>query len=113
SGARPRPPARQLDDRRIAKEPRNPMKICRFDDNRVGLVQDGQVHDVTPVLAELGAFSYPLPRFDPFLAKLDALKSRMKPSKGIDVSKVRLLSPVANPGKVIAAPVNYTRHLQE
>jgi 2-keto-4-pentenoate hydratase/2-oxohepta-3-ene-1,7-dioic acid hydratase in catechol pathway len=26
---------------------------------------------------------------------------------------VRLLSPVANPGKVIAAPVNYTRHLQE
>jgi len=26
---------------------------------------------------------------------------------------VKLLSPVANPGKVIAAPVNYTKHLQE
>jgi 2-keto-4-pentenoate hydratase/2-oxohepta-3-ene-1,7-dioic acid hydratase in catechol pathway len=26
---------------------------------------------------------------------------------------VKLLAPVANPGKIIAAPVNYTKHLQE
>jgi 2-keto-4-pentenoate hydratase/2-oxohepta-3-ene-1,7-dioic acid hydratase in catechol pathway len=29
------------------------------------------------------------------------------------VNQAKLLSPVANPGKVIAAPVNYTKHLQE
>jgi 2-keto-4-pentenoate hydratase/2-oxohepta-3-ene-1,7-dioic acid hydratase in catechol pathway len=29
------------------------------------------------------------------------------------VDSVKLLSPVANPGKIIAAPVNYTKHLQE
>src|SRR5262249_34011279 len=34
-------------------------------------------------------------------------------SKPVPVEKVKLLSPVANPGKIIAAPVNYTKHLQE
>jgi 2-keto-4-pentenoate hydratase/2-oxohepta-3-ene-1,7-dioic acid hydratase in catechol pathway len=93
------------------------MKICRFDDNRLGLVKGEQVHDVTAVLEALGSFSYPLPRFDPLIAGLEGLKDKIeaaaKASAGIDVAKVRLLSPVANPGKIIAAPVNYTKHLQE
>ncbi|HEY9532245.1 MAG TPA: fumarylacetoacetate hydrolase family protein [Burkholderiales bacterium] len=93
------------------------MKICRFDDNRIGLVRGDRVHDVTSVLSELGSFSYPLPRFDPFIAGLGKLKAKMeataRPSAGLAVSTVRLLSPVANPGKIIAAPVNYTKHLQE
>lgn len=93
------------------------MKICRYDDNRIGLVQDDQVRDVTQVAAELGTFGYPLPRFDPFIANLQKLRAKIeaaaKNAKSTDVSKVKLLSPVANPGKVIAAPVNYTKHLQE
>src|SRR3970282_546508 len=39
----------------------------------------------------------------------DAAKS----ARGIPPERVKLLSPVANPGKVIAAPVNYTKHLEE
>jgi 2-keto-4-pentenoate hydratase/2-oxohepta-3-ene-1,7-dioic acid hydratase in catechol pathway len=31
---------------------------------------------------------------------------------GIPITDVRLNSPIANPGKIIAAPVNYRRHLQ-
>jgi len=93
------------------------MKICRYDDNRIGLVQGDQVRDVTQVAAELGTFGYPLPRFDPFIANLQKLRAKIeaaaKNAKSTDVSKVKLLSPVANPGKVIAAPVNYTKHLQE
>jgi 2-keto-4-pentenoate hydratase/2-oxohepta-3-ene-1,7-dioic acid hydratase in catechol pathway len=93
------------------------MKICRFDDNRLGLVVGEQVHDVTAVLAELGTFAYPLPRFDPFIASLDRLKPRVESlaatAKAVPLSKIMLLSPVANPGKIIAAPVNYTKHLQE
>jgi 2-keto-4-pentenoate hydratase/2-oxohepta-3-ene-1,7-dioic acid hydratase in catechol pathway len=93
------------------------MKICRFDDNRLGLVQGEQVRDVTTVVSELGTFSYPLPEFDPFIADLEKLKGRIeaaaKSAKPIALDRVRLLSPVANPGKVIAAPVNYTKHLQE
>jgi len=93
------------------------MKICRYDDNRIGLVQGDEVRDVTQVAAELGTFGYPLPRFDPFIANLQKLRAKIeaaaKNAKSTDVSKVKLLSPVANPGKVIAAPVNYTKHLQE
>lgn len=93
------------------------MKICRFDDNRVGLVVGDQVHDVTPALAELGSFTYPLPRQDPFIAALGRLKPKLeavsRAVKGVPVSRLKLLSPVANPGKIIAAPVNYTKHLQE
>ena len=93
------------------------MRICRYDDNRVGLVQEDTVRDVTPVLEELGRFAYPLPRFDPFIARLDSLKGRIeveaKRAKALPLDRVKLLAPVANPGKIIAAPVNYARHLQE
>jgi 2-keto-4-pentenoate hydratase/2-oxohepta-3-ene-1,7-dioic acid hydratase in catechol pathway len=93
------------------------MKICRYDDNRVGLVQDETIRDVTPVLEELGTFAYPLPKFDPFIASLDKLKPRIesaaKNAKPIPLDRVKLLAPLANPGKIIAAPVNYTKHLQE
>ena len=93
------------------------MKICRYDDERIGLVQDHAVRDVTAVLEALGRFAYPLPRFDPFIAQLGSLKGKIEEAarraKPIPVDQVRLLAPVANPGKIIAAPVNYTKHLQE
>jgi 2-keto-4-pentenoate hydratase/2-oxohepta-3-ene-1,7-dioic acid hydratase in catechol pathway len=93
------------------------MKICRYDDERIGLVQDGTVRDVTAVLEALGRFAYPLPRFDPFIAQLDSLKPRLEAAartgKAIPLDRVKLLAPVANPGKIIAAPVNYTAHLRE
>ena len=93
------------------------MKICRYDDNRLGLVQDDGIRDVSAVAAELGGFRYPLPRFDPFIARLEALKEKIlseaKSAKPVPVDRVKLLAPVANPGKIIAAPVNYTKHLQE
>ena len=93
------------------------MKICRYDDNRIGLVQDDGIRDVTSVASDLGAFGYPLPGFDPFIARLDTLREKMpaaaKGAKAVPADTVKLLSPVANPGKIIAAPVNYTKHLQE
>ncbi len=93
------------------------MKICRFDNHRLGLVQGGQVYDVTAAASALGTFSYPLPGFDPFIAGLETLKGGIeaaaKSAKPVPLERVKLLSPVANPGKVIAAPVNYTKHLQE
>ena len=37
------------------------MKICRYDDDRIGLVQDDTVRDVTAIVEDLGRFGYPLP----------------------------------------------------
>jgi 2-keto-4-pentenoate hydratase/2-oxohepta-3-ene-1,7-dioic acid hydratase in catechol pathway len=93
------------------------MKLCRFDDNRLGLVQDDGIRDVTSVLEGIGPFRYPLPKEDPYIAALGSLtekiKNAAKGAKAIPLDKAKLLSPVANPGKIIAAPVNYTKHLQE
>lgn len=93
------------------------MKICRYDDERIGVVQDDTVRDVTAIVEDLGRFGYPLPRFDPFIAGLERLKPRLLSLAGkanpVPLDRVKLLAPVANPGKIIAAPVNYAKHLQE
>jgi len=90
------------------------MKICRFDNNRLGVVRDDMVYDVTHVLKKLPPFRYPFPGHDPLIAALPKLKKHLvAKGKGKPVSKVKLLSPVANPGKIIAAPVNYKKHLEE
>jgi len=88
------------------------MRIARFDDNRVGIVRDDGIHDVTAALDALAAHRYPFPPHDALVAHLHLLKSH-EASRVVPLQKARLLSPVANPGKIMAAPVNYTRHLEE
>ena len=93
------------------------MKICRYDDNRVGLVEGDQLRDISEILAKLPKQGYPYPTHDVFIERLDQFKPEMKRlaegKPGIAVASVKLLSPVANPGKIVAAPVNYTKHLEE
>jgi 2-keto-4-pentenoate hydratase/2-oxohepta-3-ene-1,7-dioic acid hydratase in catechol pathway len=93
------------------------MRIARFDDNLVGLVLDDGIHDVTSALSELPPYRYPLPAHDVLIANLPKLTRKFdaaaRPSPPIALENVKLLSPVANPGKIMAAPVNYTRHLEE
>lgn len=93
------------------------MKICRFDDNRLGLVEGDEVRDVTAALEVLPSHRYPLPTVDPMIANLGRLRQeirRIAPSAPtLPLAGRRLLAPVANPGKVIAAPVNYRKHLEE
>jgi 2-keto-4-pentenoate hydratase/2-oxohepta-3-ene-1,7-dioic acid hydratase in catechol pathway len=93
------------------------MRICRFDDNRLGVVADDGIRDVSAVLARLPAASYPYPPHDALIAHLEALRPEMerlaRGARAIPPGRVKLLSPVANPGKIIAAPVNYKKHLEE
>jgi 2-keto-4-pentenoate hydratase/2-oxohepta-3-ene-1,7-dioic acid hydratase in catechol pathway len=73
------------------------------------------VRDVTAALSRLPAVAYPLPRHDLLIANLDLLRPEFETlaRKSPPVMPKRLLAPVANPGKIIAAPVNYTKHLEE
>lgn len=93
------------------------MKICRFDDNRLGLVQGDEVRDVTAALESLPNHRYPLPSTDPLITHLPMVLEeirRIAPSAPtLPLAGRRLLAPVANPGKVIGAPVNYKKHLDE
>lgn len=94
------------------------MRLCRFGAGRLGIADvAAAVRDVTAALDLLPSYKYPLPTFDPLIANLDAVRARITslddglPS--MPASALTLLSPVANPGKLIAAPVNYQKHLDE
>ena len=93
------------------------MRLCRFDDNRLGLVDGAQVRDVTPALDLLPQLRWPLPPGDLLVTNLARLTPEIArlasnaPTRPLGV--VKLLSPVANPTKVIGAPINYKDHIEE
>jgi 2-keto-4-pentenoate hydratase/2-oxohepta-3-ene-1,7-dioic acid hydratase in catechol pathway len=74
------------------------MKLCRFDDDRAGLVRGDQVYDITVLAGDALVPALP--------ASLENLPTR-------PLHSVRLLSPVKAPGKIVAAPVNYKAHIEE
>ncbi len=93
------------------------MRLCRFGEDRLGLVRRDEVLDVTPALESLPSVRYPLPRLDPLIAHLVDLRPRIEAqaarAKPVPAQGLAFLSPVANPGKVTAAPVNYQKHIEE
>jgi 2-keto-4-pentenoate hydratase/2-oxohepta-3-ene-1,7-dioic acid hydratase in catechol pathway len=93
------------------------MRLCRFGEGRLGLVEGARVRDVTAALDFLPSYRHPLPSWDVVMANLDQVKSRVlsiaSTAAAVPLEDVTLLSPVANPGKVVGAPVNYQKHLEE
>jgi 2-keto-4-pentenoate hydratase/2-oxohepta-3-ene-1,7-dioic acid hydratase in catechol pathway len=91
------------------------MRLCRFGESRLGLVEGSHVRDVTAALDVLPSYRYPLPESDVLIANLEQVMCRVRniDSPRLPLDQLKLLSPVANPGKIIAAPVNYQKHLTE
>ena len=93
------------------------MRFCRFGEGRLGLVEGDTVRDVTAALEVLPAYRYPLPNHDVLIANLDKVAERARAlapqAQRLALESLKLLSPVANPGKIVAAPVNYKKHAQE
>lgn len=88
-----------------------------FDDHRLGVIEGNAVIDVSSVLTAIDPARYPYPRQDMLIMQLQrlspAIATAMEGATRHDLASVRLLSPVANPGKLVAAPVNYQAHLDE
>lgn len=93
------------------------MRLCRYDEDQLGLVRDDQVFDATAALENLPPLTWPIPQGDHLIANLDALRPAIEhaadDSHPVPVSSVQFKSPVANPSKIIGAPVNYHKHHQE
>jgi 2-keto-4-pentenoate hydratase/2-oxohepta-3-ene-1,7-dioic acid hydratase in catechol pathway len=93
------------------------MILCRFNEGRLGLLEGSHVRDVTAALDVLPSCRYPLPEYDILFASFGKVLERVKAIAAdapvLPLAGLKLLSPVANPGKVIAAPVNYQKHLDE
>ncbi|WP_334185509.1 fumarylacetoacetate hydrolase family protein [Novosphingobium sp.] len=93
------------------------MKLCRFGENRIGIERDGLIRDVTEIIDELPRVAYPYPLGDALIANLDRLRSKIETiaakAPGVPIETLRLLSPVANPSKIMGTPVNYHEHVTE
>jgi 2-keto-4-pentenoate hydratase/2-oxohepta-3-ene-1,7-dioic acid hydratase in catechol pathway len=93
------------------------MRLCRYDDDRLGVVRGDMVHDVTGAQTEIRAAApYAMPG-DAVIAALPDWHARLEKmaakTPGVPVSRVKLLSPVARPSKLVAAPTNYKAHIEE
>lgn len=93
------------------------MKLCRFNDNRLGLVEGETVLDVTAALSAVPPVRWPVPLGDPLVAHLPAVLAAVRHARdsapALPLSQVRLHSPLSNPSKVMAAPANYRLHVEQ
>ncbi len=93
------------------------MKICWFNNDLLGVVEQDRVYDVSVALQALPAPSYPNRSGDLVMAHLDllrdAIQQALPTAESYAVDSVQFLSPVANPGKIIGVPVNYQKHVEE
>jgi 2,4-didehydro-3-deoxy-L-rhamnonate hydrolase len=93
------------------------MRICRFDNDRLGVVLGDMVHDVSAAQDEIRAGARYDMKGDAVIAALPAWRARLEKmaaaAPGKPISQVRLLTPVARPSKVMAAPTNYRKHIEE
>jgi 2,4-didehydro-3-deoxy-L-rhamnonate hydrolase len=93
------------------------MKLCRFAEDRLGVVIGDAVHDVTEAQTAIrGAARYDM-KGDAVIAALPAWRKRIEDmaakSPAIPLARVKLMSPVARPSKTLAAPTNYGKHIEE
>ena len=93
------------------------MKICRYDDDRLGVVRGELIHDVTQAQTQIRAAAPYAMTGDAVIAALPAWRARLEEmaakAPGKPISAVKLLSPVARPSKLVAAPTNYKAHIDE
>ncbi|GIG92002.1 fumarylacetoacetate hydrolase family protein [Plantactinospora endophytica] len=94
------------------------MKLCLFDDHRIGAVRDGGVVDLTAALPwphdpdpETAGGWRRLCRDHAELA--DRLAEAVAAGPVVPLDAVRLRAPALNPSKIIAAASNYAEHVHE
>jgi 2-keto-4-pentenoate hydratase/2-oxohepta-3-ene-1,7-dioic acid hydratase in catechol pathway len=93
------------------------MKLCRYDDDRLGVVRGDVVHDVTEAQTEIRKASPYAMQGDAVVAALPRWRERIElmadAVPGKPIAQVKLLAPVARPTKLSCAPTNYQAHIEE
>jgi 2-keto-4-pentenoate hydratase/2-oxohepta-3-ene-1,7-dioic acid hydratase in catechol pathway len=88
------------------------MKLARFGNDRIGMVRDDIIVDVTEMAGGTPG-EWPPVAMTRLIANYAELKRKLEQAargKGVPLASVRLLTPVPWPSKVIAYPVNYHDH---
>ena len=83
------------------------MRLVVYDDNKVGVVRDGQVVDVSDLVGA-GAEEWPPVAVTRLIAGFGGLRPSLEEAlrsrSGVALERARLTAPVPFPSKVIAAP---------
>ncbi len=86
------------------------MKICRYDDDRLGLVDGEVVVDVSAALDVLPALRWPVPMGDFLISNWDRILPAIEAAAVAGARKplreARLLNPITNPSKIIGIAGN-------
>jgi 2,4-diketo-3-deoxy-L-fuconate hydrolase len=92
------------------------MKLFFYNESSLGVEKGGRLYDVTALLDDLPARRYGEGRGDPFVADLPRIRTEIEggfTGQLLDPAGLRFRSPIAWPGKLIAAPINYLDHMAE
>jgi 2,4-diketo-3-deoxy-L-fuconate hydrolase len=93
------------------------MKLCLFNENRIGIAVGEEVVDVTEAFAAIPKPTWPYPRSDWVIQHFEDVRSTVEKMSEtgvrVPLPGVKLRAPVANPGKIIGAPINYKDHIAE
>ena len=91
------------------------MKLCRFNRDRLGLVQGDHLVEVTDLFDRNPP--WPPSPGDWIVRQAiemgSGLEARAQDRPKTPLGDVRLESPVASPGKIVGAPINYRAHIEE
>jgi len=88
------------------------VRLVVYDDYRVGVVQGDRVHDVTAAIPGWDPAwpqTFMLRAIADFAAVRPAIERQAAAGASLPLDAVRLLPPVPNPTKIVAAPTNYVR----
>ena len=86
------------------------MRLARFDGDRLGIVVEDAVRDITDAVLGRSGFRTD----DPMLALIHlGAPPAVTPADEHPLGEVRLDAPLRRPGKIIAAAANYWKHTQE
>ena len=93
------------------------MRICRFNDDRLGVIVDSTIRDVTAAQDKIRAAHPYVSYSDAVISALPAWRGELEDMAAnadpIAINSVHLHSPIARPGKLMAAPANYEAHIHE
>lgn len=92
------------------------MRLVRFNGGRLGVVRDNVVVDVGDA-AGAARDEWPPVQMLRLIARFGALRAELDEAArvrdGVPLEEVRLEAPLVFPGKIVAAPLNYRRHIEE
>lgn len=93
------------------------MKIARFNQDRLGLVEEDRIFDVSAALGVLPSQRWPVPIGDPLIRHLadllPAIQHARLDAPSLALNAVSLHSPITQPSKIMAAPANYRKHVEQ